>query len=172
VSRVLAVRTATVAAVVLASSAVVEILVRQVPACPMAALTAACYFGRLGPFYLSRRENHGLLTDIFGSYNISFVVALLGCLLIVAYAAWIGRSNWFVALGVGLQLGGALANLLDRVLFHTVNDYLAVIPGVFVNLADVAIMLGAIVSTLAILHGIVVGPPKRAARPPEVQTAP
>lgn len=169
-SRVLALRTAIVAAVVMVSAAVVEILVRQVPACPIGALTAACYFGRLGPFYLSRRENHGLLTDIFGSYTASFAAALIGCVLIVAYAAWLGRANWFVAVAIGLQLGGAMANLVDRVLFHTVNDYLAVIPGVFVNLADVAIMLGAILATLAILYGIAVGPPKRPS--PKVQTAP
>ena len=43
----------------------------------------------------------------------------------------------------GLLIGGAVANLLDRLLFGAVHDWLY-LPKVDINLADVAVVLGLI----------------------------
>ena len=45
--------------------------------------------------------------------------------------------------GVGLVLGGALGNIVDRTVVGFVRDFLAVGP-VVVNLADIAVLLGLV----------------------------
>ncbi len=79
-------------------------------------------------------------------------------LIVVALAAIIGlivllrRSpSIVVQLGVGGVLGGALGNLYDRIMQHSVIDFIDVRlwPYVF-NVADIGITLGAIVLIVAL----------------------
>jgi lipoprotein signal peptidase len=159
VSRILAVRVAVVAAVTIVAAQVVEFAMQAAPLCPNAVSPARCHFAQLGFLTLSRRENHGVLGDIFHGSPVAAGLALLGCLLIVLYALWLGRRNWFVALAVGLQLGGALSNLFDRVVFGVTADFLAIGGVLIVNLADLAIMAGTILAILAILYEVIIGTP-------------
>lgn len=157
VSRVLALRVAIVAAVVIVVAQVVELVMRAAPLCPLQSSPALCNFFEWGPFVLSRRENRGIFTDIFGNSSIAAVIALAGILLIVLYMLWLGRRSWFVALAVGLQVGGALSNLFDRVTFGVTSDFLAIGRFLIVNVADLAIMAGALLAILAILQEVVLG---------------
>ena len=79
-------------------------------------------------------------------------------LIVVALAAIIGlivllrrRPSIVVQLGVGGVLGGALGNLYDRIMQHSVIDFIdvRVWPYVF-NVADIGITLGAIVLIVAL----------------------
>ena len=79
-------------------------------------------------------------------------------LIVVALAAIIGlivllrrRPSIVVQLGVGGVLGGALGNLYDRIMQHSVIDFIDVRlwPYVF-NVADIGITLGAIVLIVAL----------------------
>jgi signal peptidase II len=169
VSRVFAIRVAVVAAAVIVAAQAVELVMRAAPLCALQARPAACNIGEWGPFAISRRENHGILTDIFRSTSIAAVLATLGVLLIVLYMLWLGRRNWFVALAVGLQVGGALSNLFDRVAFGVTSDFLAIGRFLIVNTADLAIMTGALLAIVAILHEVIVGPPRQ--RPVSRSTA-
>jgi signal peptidase II len=157
VSRVLAFRVAVVAAAAIVVAQAVELALRTAPVCANAVSPARCHFAGWGPFLLSRRENHGVLTDLFGSSATAALVALLGCLLIVLYVLWLGRRNWFVAAAVGLQVGGALSNLFDRVVFGVTADFLAIGQMLIVNVADLCILVGALLAMLAILYEVAVG---------------
>jgi lipoprotein signal peptidase len=85
-------------------------------------------------------------------------LALLGCMLIVIYAMWVRRASWAVALGVGLQAGGALSNLLDRLLHTGVTDYVNVSPTLTFNLADVFLFVGMVLAMAGIAAGLLRSP--------------
>ncbi len=67
----------------------------------------------------------------------------------VALAAWVRRAERMVTgLGVGLILGGAVGNLIDRIRLGAVVDFVDVHPLVFpwiFNVADSGITVGVIV---------------------------
>lgn len=73
---------------------------------------------------------------------------LAGFLMVLAAAVYLGRQtlNRLEAIGAGLLLGGALGNLLDRLLHGAVTDYLKFLFFRFpvFNLADACITLGAL----------------------------
>jgi lipoprotein signal peptidase len=66
------------------------------------------------------------------------------------------RPDRRTALAMGLQLGGALGNLLDRVLFGAVTDFLEPGVGLIFNFADIALLAGLVVAWD--VTGAVVGP--------------
>ncbi len=68
------------------------------------------------------------------------VFAVLG---MAVYLARLPRKQWLARLGLAILIGGALGNLVDRVLAGQVLDFIEtpLRPGVF-NVADVMIYLG------------------------------
>lgn len=85
-------------------------------------------------------------------------LALLGCALIVVYATWARRTSWVMALGVALQAGGALSNLVDRLLNVAATDYINVTPTLTFNLADVFLFAGMVLAMAGIAAGLVGSP--------------
>ncbi len=95
-------------------------------------------------------ENRGAAFGMFSGATAGLVL--------VALAAIVGlvvllrrRPSVVVQLGVGGVLGGALGNLYDRIMLHSVVDFIdvRVWPYVF-NVADIGITLGAIVLIVAL----------------------
>jgi lipoprotein signal peptidase len=72
---------------------------------------------------------------------IMLVIAGLGILCFGGYTAWQGQRGKVPGWVPGLVMGGAVANLLDRLLFGVVHDWLY-LPKVDINLADVAVVVG------------------------------
>jgi lipoprotein signal peptidase len=73
------------------------------------------------------------------------MIALIAALIVVVaqrlvVAAERGRVP---ALAAGLVIGGAVGNLIDRVLFGAVHDFVAIGP-IVANLADVAVLVGVL----------------------------
>ena len=98
-------------------------------------------------------ENRGINFGLFGEGSEASRWALIGLAVIicVAVTVWLMRSRQGVwaRIAAGLLVGGALANVLDRLLYGYVLDFLNnSAPGLdnpFVyNLADVFIFAGAI----------------------------
>ena len=88
------------------------------------------------------------------------LLGLVSLLVSIAVAVWIqkqGRMTLTRSLGVGLLLGGALGNGLDRCRLGYVVDFLALVPVSFpvFNLADVAINLAVLCFAIELLgnHG-------------------
>ena len=85
-----------------------------------------------------------------GTYFILFtLVAVAG--IIWAVAAYGRTSRWFT-FGLGCVLGGALGNLVDRLMIGSVRDFIDVHVGPYhwptFNVADMAICIGAAIFVL------------------------
>ena len=98
-------------------------------------------------------ENRGINFGLFGDGSETARWVLIGVAMAICLGVliWVWRtpmSNWATA-AAGLLIGGALANVLDRLLYGYVLDFLNVSccginnPFVF-NIADVFIIAGAI----------------------------
>jgi signal peptidase II len=67
----------------------------------------------------------------------------LGVLFYIYWAYYMPRSLFRISLG--LQLGGAFGNLLDRVLYGRVTDFIKIGPWPVFNVADSAVVVGMII---------------------------
>lgn len=94
--------------------------------------------------YLTYVRNPGAAFGMF-PYQTAFFIAitLVVAVLILYYYRYLSEDHRWMRLGLSLQLGGALGNLIDRVTVAYVIDFINFIvwPPVF-NLADAAIVLG------------------------------
>ena len=94
-------------------------------------------------FVLTYITNAGAAFGLFPQLSIVFTfVALIVSCVIVWYYRSIPAGQWLVRFSLGLQLGGAIGNLIDRLRFGFVTDlfYIRYFP-VF-NVADLAIVSG------------------------------
>jgi len=107
------------------------------------------------PPYLNFRygENRGINFGLFGDGSDASRFILIGLALVICAGVlfWIGRGKFGVKerVSAGLLIGGALANVVDRLVYGYVLDFLNnSLPGwnnPFVyNIADVFIFAGAI----------------------------
>lgn len=108
-------------------------------------------FPRLGHYFLLEHvENNGAAFGILQNQNrLLIVVALVVCTAILAYAPRIPPDQRLIRIFLGMQLGGALGNVIDRFNHGYVTDFLRIgIPGVYYwpsfNVADSAIVVGVI----------------------------
>jgi lipoprotein signal peptidase len=83
------------------------------------------------------------LGSAFAPFPIMLALAGLGILIFGGYTAWQAHHRKLPVWVPGLLIGGAVANLLDRLLFGAVHDWLY-LPKVVINLADVAVVVGLI----------------------------
>lgn len=77
---------------------------------------------------------------------------LVIALVCVALAVAIWRAPARFAVPLALVLGGAAGNLIDRLRFGYVVDYVGIGPWPTFNLGDVAIAVGAVLIALAVLR--------------------
>lgn len=94
-------------------------------------------------FVLTYITNSGAAFGMFPQLSLVFTfVALIVSCVIVWYYRSIPAGQWLVRVSLGLQLGGAIGNLIDRLRFGAVTDllYIRYVP-VF-NIADTAIVTG------------------------------
>src|SRR6059058_4760916 len=84
------------------------------------------------------------------------VLSVIAVLAIVYYYRQIASSSWLVSATLGMQLGGAAGNLVDRVRQGFVVDFIDVGVGDVrfwaFNVADSSIVVGIILVTLALWY--------------------
>lgn len=102
----------------------------------------------LGPLELTLAHNRGVAFGLAGGAGVGLVAVTLAALGLVVYlfARDPGRRGMWLA--SGLVLGGALGNLVDRVLAGEVTDYIAVGSWPPFNVADIAITCGVVLLAL------------------------
>jgi signal peptidase II len=96
--------------------------------------------------------NTGAAFGIF--QNMSIVFTLLSFVVIgviLYYFPQVSRSDWAVRLAMGLLLGGALGNLIDRLRQGYVTDFLSVGNFPVFNVADASISCGVTVLFIGML---------------------
>ncbi|WP_297371948.1 signal peptidase II [Acidocella sp.] len=98
--------------------------------------------------------NHGITFGMFAGAGGRFVFATVASLAVLALLAWMWRAqSWVVTIAVGAIAGGAVGNVIDRVRFGAVVDFLQAhfgalyYPWVF-NVGDSAIVCGVLVLML------------------------
>jgi signal peptidase II len=80
----------------------------------------------------------------------SLLAAVIGCVCVgLAIAVW--RAPVRFALPLAVVLGGAAGNLIDRLRFGYVVDYVGIGPWPTFNLGDVAIVVGAALIVVRVL---------------------
>jgi signal peptidase II len=69
------------------------------------------------------------------------IIAVVVAAVIVFYYRYLSGDRWLIQASLGLQLGGALGNLLDRVCYGHVIDFVDFKVWPVFNLADTAIVV-------------------------------
>jgi signal peptidase II len=95
--------------------------------------------------------NRGVSYGLFQSGTVlgTVILAVFSCLAVVALSFWLIRAERLIlGLGLGLVIGGALGNVIDRVIYGAVADFFHFYAFgrdwyVF-NVADAAITIGVV----------------------------
>ena len=98
-----------------------------------------------GPFQLTHVANTGGAYSLFSGHTIALIVfSTIGiCVLFVLY--WPHPKTGVRAqLSFGLMIAGTIGNLVDRILFGHVIDFINIIPWFIFNVADAAILMGIV----------------------------
>ncbi|MCW5873925.1 MAG: signal peptidase II [Anaerolineales bacterium] len=97
-------------------------------------------------------QNSGAAFGMFQNAGAFFaVLAILVAGMIIYYFPRLEPGDWAVRLGMSLQLGGALGNLIDRLQHGHVTDFISIGNFPIWNIADAAITCGVAVMILDML---------------------
>ena len=101
-------------------------------------------------FRITHVSNTGAAFGLFTQGGVVFmVVAAIVSVAIILYNFSLPSGFFLLRVALGLQLGGALGNLIDRIRLGHVTDFLDFGPWPIFNLADTSIVTGVV--TLGIL---------------------
>ena len=108
----------------------------------------------LGPVSIHHVENSGIAFGLFASRT-TIVIGITA--FTVGWMLWFfarsGRRHPVLPVGLGLVLGGSVANLVDRVRLGRVTDFLDLEAWPAFNLADTFIVVGVILLFGALVLG-------------------
>jgi len=107
----------------------------------------------LAPYARIRHTfNTGAAFGLFQQGALIFaILAVVVSVLIISYFPSVSRKDWWMRLALGMQLGGALGNLVDRILRNgEVTDFISVGNFAIFNVADSCITVGVIVLVIGV----------------------
>jgi signal peptidase II len=106
----------------------------------------------------SLSHNTGAAFGVLQNQSILYaIIALVVVVVSVGYYRYLPRNNWLLTVCLGMQLGGAVGNLIDRIQHVYVVDFIDVGIGAarwpWFNVADSCIVVGIIaLAGYLILH--------------------
>lgn len=96
-------------------------------------------------------SNSGAAFGSFQNGNSVFtILAIIVICAILYYYPRVQADDWTLRLAMGLQLGGAAGNLIDRLLIQKVTDFISIGNFPVFNIADSSISIGVIVLLLGV----------------------
>ena len=111
-------------------------------------------FIEVGGFSIVHGQNTGSAFGLFAGFtNFLIIASLIGLALILYFFVKQASANLFVRIAVGLIVGGAVGNLIDRVKDGFVVDFISVGWWPAFNVADSAISIGMTVMVLFMIFG-------------------
>ena len=111
-------------------------------------------FTEVGVFSIVHGQNTGSAFGLFAGFtNYLIIASLIGLALILYFFVKQASANLFVRIAVGLIVGGAVGNLIDRVKDGFVVDFISVGWWPAFNVADSAISIGMTVMVLFMIFG-------------------
>jgi signal peptidase II len=88
-------------------------------------------------------DNTGAAFGLFKSGGMIFaILAVIITIFITVYYPQIPKAEKLTRIAMAMQMGGALGNLVDRIFFGTVTDFIAVYDFPVFNIADSNITVG------------------------------
>ena len=112
----------------------------------------------VGFFQLTHVQNTGAVFGLFQGQSFALtIVGLVGVAALVVYALFINRhfpllDNRLSNSALGLILGGTVGNLIDRLHFGYVADFISIGIWPAFNIADSAITVGVIIFAYSLLR--------------------
>jgi signal peptidase II len=98
---------------------------------------------REGFFRITHGTNTGTAFGLFPNQTLLLTIASIFAIgLIIYFYRAHGQQTWLTGLNVGLLLGGAFGNLIDRLVAQKVTDFIDVGPWPIFNIADSAVVVG------------------------------
>lgn len=98
-----------------------------------------------GPFHLALQMNQGIAFSLpLKGILLVFVLALVMLTLVYFFYQHIRLDNWWSVVVLSLLIGGASGNIIDRLRFGAVVDFIGVGSFPLFNLADSAITISAL----------------------------
>lgn len=95
--------------------------------------------------------NSGAAFGMFQNGNLVFtILAFIVIGAILYYYPQVEAEDWTLKLAMGLQLGGAAGNLIDRLLMQKVTDFISIWSFPVFNIADASISVGVAVLLLGV----------------------
>jgi len=103
-------------------------------------------------FYLTHIKNSGAAFGIFqGMINIFIIVSIVAVVLIIILRSLLEINSYLYNASLGFILGGAIGNLIDRVIMGEVTDFLHIFFWPVFNIADSFIVIGFIMLIIILL---------------------
>jgi signal peptidase II len=97
--------------------------------------------------------NTGAAFGLFQDGNLFFIgVAIVVSVVVLFYYWRLPAGQWLLRLGLGLQLGGAVGNLIDRLRVGNVIDFIHVRYWFVFNVADASLVIGVALMALLFLR--------------------
>lgn len=88
-------------------------------------------------------ENTGAAFGLFQQGGVVFgILAVIVSVFIVVYYPQVPRDATLMRVSLAMQMGGALGNLIDRIIFGPVTDFISVLGFPVFNIADSSITIG------------------------------
>ena len=96
--------------------------------------------------------NTGVAFGMFQGFGYIFaVLAIVVAGAIIYYYPQIPEKEWLMRVALGMQLGGALGNLIDRVFFNfQVTDFISMGNFAVYNIADASISVGVVILLICV----------------------
>jgi len=120
---------------------------------PLGADWLPSWLAWLAPYARIRHTfNTGAAFGLFQQGALIFaILAVVVSVLIISYFPSVSRKDWWMRLALGMQLGGALGNLMDRILRSgQVTDFISVGNFAIFNVADSCITVGVIILVIGV----------------------
>jgi len=97
--------------------------------------------------------NTGAAFGLFPDHGVIFmVIAVVVVVAIIFYYRYLPGDQWLVQISLGLQLGGAMGNLLDRLRYGHVIDFIDFKVWPVFNVADSSVFVGVVILAFYILR--------------------
>ena len=104
-------------------------------------------------FRITHTGNTGAVFGLFQGSGMYFAaLAVVVSIAIVYFNITLPGGQWLLRLALGLQLGGALGNMIDRLRQGHVTDFIDFGPFYIFNVADIAIVSGVILFAFVMLR--------------------
>ena len=109
--------------------------------------------------------NKGAAFGMFPTLSTFFtVIPIIVVIVILIYYRHLSNGQWAMNVGLGLQLGGALGNLIDRIRVGHVVDFIDFKVWPIFNIADSSIVIGVAIFAISILRDEVKAPQQKVSK--------